>query len=162
MRIRLALSAAALVMVFAGPVSANETPGCHGHNEQPCRDDPQPGHGGDCRHSDDHCATTTSSSTTTSSTTTTTILPPLVTTTTTEAATTTTTAAAETTTTEPAAVTTTTTAAAAPPAPLISQPEVLGTTEKKLPTTGTPTGPLASFAVGLIAIGWGTRRLGRR
>lgn len=43
-------------------------PDCHGNNATPCRPDPQPEHGQDCTHSDDHTcvpATITTTSTTT-------------------------------------------------------------------------------------------------
>jgi hypothetical protein len=62
-----ALSTAFLaIALFSGGAASADPPGeppgldappCHGRNDEPCREDPQPDHGVDCLHSDDHvCA----------------------------------------------------------------------------------------------------------
>lgn len=100
---------AALAVVAFAPAAwasnPNHPDGCHGETSVPCRPDPQPTHGADCTHSDDHsCEVTPSTSTTTTdpaptTTTTTVTAPPITTTTTTQtgAPTTTTSTAAPTT-----------------------------------------------------------------
>lgn len=51
---------------------ADRKPGCHGTNQIVCRPDPQPTHGQDCTHSDDHRCTSAPTTTTATPTTTTT------------------------------------------------------------------------------------------
>ncbi len=139
------LAAAALVLgIGIVPASAtNDSPDCHGQNQEECREDPQPDRGVDCEHSDDHrCATTTTTASTI-------VTDP----------TTTTTAGAATTTTA-APTTTTTSAAAAPPAAQITPApvtEVEGLTETRpletLPRTGIPVGGLVALGVFACVLG---------
>lgn len=117
------LAALVLVLGFAArPAYAqNESPDCHGQNQEECREDPQPDHGMDCERSDDHrdCATTTTTAT-------------LVATTTTAAPTTTTTASAQ-----------------VSPAPVTEVQGVTETRPETLPRTGAPVAGLV--ALGLFA-----------
>lgn len=80
-----ALFLAGVLLVAFAPAAWASNPnhpgGCHGANNVPCRPDPQPTHGADCAHSDDHsCEVTTSTSTTAPPATTTTSAPSTITT----------------------------------------------------------------------------------
>ena|SRR3990167_2490570 len=49
----------AVTGVHANPDDHQTAPPCHGHNENDCRDDPQPDKGRDCERSDDHVCSPT-------------------------------------------------------------------------------------------------------
>jgi hypothetical protein len=157
---RLALVLVALTaMLLAVPAYAsnpNHPTGCHGANNVPCRPDPQPTHGDDCTHSDDHsCEVTTSTTTTRPPSTTTSTLPTPTTITTKPAplplSTTSTTQASLTTTTAPPVNPSATAAAASPTA-------APSTTPTELASTGAGTDVLIGLGLWLI-IGGGIAML---
>ena len=126
------------------PEPPGKNPCEHGNAQKPCRDDPQPNHGADCKphgkggENEDHCKQTTETTTTTQTTTTETTTTGTTTTTTTSPPTTTTTTQPPTTTTQTTETTTT-----QPPPPPPTTTTTTTTTQPPSTTETTQTTPSA-------------------